>query len=203
MRYVYDFDSTLFSTERLWQAERAMIISAGFDPEVVDETGDQAARLGYSPRKHMEMLGMDADVIVDIIERFEVLLRDDAPSFVFADVIPFINARKDHSHSVLTIGDEGHQREKLLTSGIDKLIPNITIARPEETKASHLLRMLEQEQKLIFIDDNPTHLITAHEAKLPIDLVRIKRKGEYYAIEPHELDDVAWRVITSLSEIET
>lgn len=206
MHFVYDFDSTLFATQKLWEAWRQILISAGYDPRDIDAIGQQITPNGYSPRKHADMLGVDEVIADEMLARFEAIMRDESPSMVFSDVVPFVEARRAaHAQSILTMGDEAHQREKLSTSGVDRLIPSVLIAKPHDTKAQHLRDMLDRgSEPIVFIDDNPVHLERVHAAKIPVELIRILRPSETTLVEgPHRLDNEAWRIIASLEELDT
>lgn len=202
MHFVYDFDSTLFSTEALWQAWRGMLVAAGYDAETIDETGARITPDGYSPRKHADALGLDQVIAAELLSRFEAVMRDEAPSLVFGDVAPFVGQRTGHTQSILTMGDEVHQREKLTNSRIDLLLPRITIAKPHDTKTEYLKAMLAAGEEVVFIDDNPIHLVRVREAGIPVSLVRMRRPSEGSLVEgDHPLDHDAWRVVTSLDEL--
>ena len=203
MHYVYDFDSTLFATQKIWDAWRGMLLAAGFGEEAVDQSYQGILMHGYSPRKHAAALGIAPGHADDMVSRFNVILRDESPSLLFDDVAPFVEARKPHARqTILTQGDHEHQWEKMRASGVDRMLPNTVITSPDGTKIERLADMLDEDPTPItFIDDNPHHLVPVHQSGLPITVVRIKRPGETLAIAPHELDGVAWRVIASLDEL--
>lgn len=202
--YVYDFDSTLYATQRMWDVWSGMLATAGFDRAAVFESYQRIVPSGYSPRKHAASLGVDDTLARDLVGRFNVILSDESPSLLFGDVAPFLEARRHTAtHSILTQGDEEHQWEKMRASGVDRLLPNVVITKPDGLKVEHLADMLDKDSMPItFIDDNPHHLLPAYQNGLPITLIRMKRPGETLAAAPHELDDVAWRVISSLDELD-
>lgn len=203
MHYVYDFDSTLFSTQRVWDVWRGMLIDAGYAAEVVDATGAEITPKGYSPRKHAATLGVPEGAAADLLARFAVVLAEESPGCVFEDVRSFIEARRDgHRQTILTQGDEAHQWEKLRASGVDALVPRVVITKPDGTKVAHLAEMLAEGGEITFIDDNPCHLAAVRESGLPIVIVRMARPSEKLVADPHELDGVAWRVISSLRELD-
>lgn len=200
MHFVYDFDSTLFATQRIWDMWRDMLVGAGIDAEAVDAAYREIIPLGYSPRKHVERLGMDAAAADGLVSRFRDAMGRESPAFLFDDVAPFVSARRAaHRQTILTQGDEEHQWEKMRASGVDRLIPDAVITAPDGVKAERLAEMLRHDSSPItFIDDNPHHLVPVAESGLPVTIVRMVRAGETMAAAPHELDGVAWRVIASL-----
>ncbi len=204
MHYVYDFDSTLFATQKIWDDWRGMLLGAGLSGELVDQSYQAILPTGYSPRKHAQALGIATDRLEDMVSRFGQLLVDESPSLLFDDVAPFIEAKRaGHRQTILTQGDEAHQWEKMRASGIDRLLPNVMIAKPDGLKIELLADMIDEDvTPITFIDDNPHHLVPAHQSGLPITLIRMRRPAETLAIAPHPLDDVAWRVIASLDELE-
>lgn len=205
MHYVYDFDSTLFGTQWLWNVWREMLVGAGHTPEAVDEVYRAVLPTGYSPRKHGAALGMGSNRLDDLVARFDAILSDESPSLLFDDVAPFVEARKGtHRQTILTQGDHGHQWQKLRASGIDRMLPDVHIAPCGAPKTENLANLIDQDPTPItFVDDNPFHLVAAHQSGLPVSLVRMMRSSETLAIAPHELDDVAWRVISSLDELDS
>jgi len=202
--YVYDFDSTLYATQAVWEAWSEMLVGAGFDAASVFLAYQEVLPRGYSPRKHADALGMTNETADDLIGRFRAILTDRSPSLLFDDVAPFVESRKDaHRQSILTQGDEEHQWEKMRASGIDLLVPRVVITVPNGSKAERLAEMLaEDPTPITFVDDNPHHLTAVHASGLPVTIVRMMRPGETLAIVPHELDGVAWKVIASLRELD-
>ena len=202
--YVYDFDSTLYATQTVWELWSELLVGAGFDAASVFATYEQVLPLGYSPRKHTDALGIESGKAEDLIGRFGAILAERSPSLVFGDVAPFIESRRDaHRHSILTQGDEAHQWEKMRASGIDLLVPRVVITVPNGSKTERLAEMLaEDPTPITFIDDNPHHLTRVHASGLPVTIIRMMRPGETLAIAPHELDGIAWKTIASLEELE-
>ncbi|MEI6510951.1 MAG: hypothetical protein WCO25_02815 [Candidatus Uhrbacteria bacterium] len=202
--YVYDFDSTLYATQTVWEVWSEMLIGAGFDAASVFAAYQEVLPRGYSPIKHADALGVSDALRYDLIVRFRAILTDRSPSLLFDDVAPFVESRRDvHRQTILTQGDEEHQWEKMRASGIDLLVPRVVITVPDGSKTERLAEMLaEDPTPITFVDDNPHHLTRVHASGLPITIVRMMRPGETLAIAPHELDGVAWKVVSSLRELD-
>ncbi|OGL94644.1 hypothetical protein A2348_03405 [Candidatus Uhrbacteria bacterium RIFOXYB12_FULL_58_10] len=93
--------------------------------------------------------------------------------------------------------------QKIYASGIGSFVPDVQIAGLDRGKAEFLRDLAEESDgRITFIDDHTGHLVKAHEAEISVDLVRMRRPGEPHTLEIHPLDDVAWRVIASLDELE-
>ena len=60
---------------------------------------------------------------------------------------------------------------------------------------------LEGEGALLFVDDSPKELLAVVDAALPVKLYRIVRAGGMNDFV-HEMDDVNWKRIGSIEEIE-
>lgn len=204
MHYVYDFDSTLYATQTIWEMWNELLIGAGFDASSVFSSYQEVLPRGYSPRKHVDALGVSAEIRDGLIVRFRAMLTERSPSLLFDDVAPFVESRRDaRRQTILTQGDRDHQWEKMRSSGIDLLVPRVVITAPSGSKAERLAAMLaEDPTPITFIDDNPHHLVSVHASGLPVTIVRMMRPGETLAIAPHELDGVAWRTVASLRELE-
>ncbi len=202
--YVYDFDSTLYATQAVWEMWSEMLVGAGLDAASVFASYQEVLPRGYSPRKHIDALGLDDALRDCLIVRFGAMLTDRSPSLLFDDVAPFVESRRDaHRQTILTQGDRDHQWEKMRASGIDLLVPRVVVTEPSGSKAERLAAMLaEDPTPITFVDDNPHHLVAVHQSGLPVTIVRMMRPGETLAIAPHELDGVAWKVVASLRELD-
>lgn len=201
--YALDFDGTLFDIEVVWQGIVDRFVQEGLVVESVIEKGESLFSEGYSIRKHAQRVGLNNDSVEKITQELEQTLSEKGTTLVYPDVVPFLLSIPLELKSILTFGEEVFQKTKIRAANLESHIGNIRIAGPEYHKTAHLKEMLEVvEHPLVFIDDNPRELLAVHNAGIPVDLVRIRRKGARHAQSDHELDNEAWRVIQSFDELE-
>ena len=204
MKIVCDFDSTLYDTQVLIDAWLRVLEKYGVNQVRAIERIEEVIRKGFTLRGHAELLEIREPKIDELVADFEEWIKAESPSLLYADVIPFIDKNQENNNvSILTFGNSEFQHEKIQASGLYNYISDIRIACPERMKSVHLKEMLEEtNQKLMFIDDNPSELNQVYDEGLPITLYRMKRSNSFHAAEIHLLDGDAWTCISSLNEIE-
>ncbi len=203
MHFVYDFDSTLYATKRLWERWVEHLLPFGFPVDRIHATMEDLSARGFSCPGHARMLGVSEPDVQATMERFTKQLEEESPAFIYPDVLPWLAAQRELAipHSVVTAGDAGHQWLKINSSGLDKHLTDVRIANSETPKVQHLRDLLASSSgPLIFVDDNPKELQRVIDAALPVELIRIVRTNDFgdYA---HPGDDRSWPVIRSLDEL--
>lgn len=202
MHFVYDFDATLFKTASLWEAWKKVLLDFGAKEDEINEAGEELFGIGFSLEKHGESLGLEGKDFKKAIASFQKMTRDEGPTLVFEDVISFFEDNSEHRHSILTFGDHDYQHSKILACEIMEYLEDVRIAGPDQRKVEHLREMIETgSDQIVFIDDNPNELLSAHDAGLPITLIRMMRDGEKHAEEEHEFDEDKWMCVASLEEV--
>lgn len=198
--FVLDFDGTLYDTEVLWRRWADDLAALGIDERRADETANELFHRGFTLVGHASMVGIEGKKQERLVKAFEDWVQEVGAGVVYQDAPAFLQGRPS---TILTHGEEAFQRLKISASGLGQYVKDIRIAEPDYRKAKHLTQMLEStDTPLLFVDDNPSELAAVHEAGLPVELVRMRREGARHSGLDHELDDVAWRVIRSLDEIE-
>jgi len=206
MHYVYDFDSTLYATMRLWERWVDIIRRYGYatpDLTTVEKGINESLNLPFTPRRHGEFIGMASPHLDDAVREQDADVRLLGSSLVFDDVVPFLRNRHGaHRQSLLTFGDREYQIEKIDASGIRGLVGDIHIAGLDRGKAEILRELVERgSEPITFIDDHTRHLQFVHDAGLPVEIVRMRRPGEPHTPDEHPLDGIGWRVVSSLDEL--
>ena len=205
MHIVFDFDGTLFDTHALWQAWLDQLEQLGVNRDEADETGEELFKIGFTLRDHGEMVGLNGDELDQLVSDFEEYTRQESERLIYEDVSECLDAwGSDHSFSILTFGHPEYQNFKIEAVGLNDLVSDIRIARPERVKSMQLAEMLaESDEPMMFIDDNPKELQSVHDQGLDIELVRMCREGSRHCNESHEHDGNGWRNIHSLEELFT
>jgi len=206
MHYVYDFDSTLYATARLWARWVEILRKYGYatpDVTIVEKKLNESLGLPFTPRRHAELIGMIPSYIDEAVLEQDTDIRSLGSSLVFDDVVPFLEkGRSAHRHSLLTFGDSEYQMGKIDASGIHNLVGDIHVADLHHGKADILRELVESgSEPITFIDDHTWHLQFVHEAGLPVEIVRMRRPGEPHTPDEHPLDNIAWRIVSSLDEL--
>lgn len=204
MHFVFDFDHTIYDTDKLWNYWLDALESAGIDRETAKEKGEEIFGIGFTMFDHTNRIGLDLQESEDLTSSFKDFTFLESPDLLYKDVIPFVESKSiDHDFSILTFGDPDYQNEKIVACGIGEYIDDVRVARPERLKIDHLKEIVqENENSVVFVDDNPKELLAAFEVKLPLSLYRMNRPNSRHANSPHELDGVAWRCISGFDEIE-
>lgn len=200
MHFVYDFDSTLYATKRLWDVWADLLVPYGFSREHLLAVADEITPRGFSCPTHARTLGLGEEQIASAMAQFVQQLNDVSPGFIYDDVLPLLNAQRQAQirHSVVTHGDAEHQWLKINTSGLDQHLTDVRIANQDVPKIQHLRDLLATtDTPLVFVDDNPKELKRVIDAALPVRLVRIVRAGDFSDFA-HPSDDEHWEVIRSL-----
>lgn len=201
--YVLDFDGTLINTDVYWEWIVKQLLKFGHEEQKIRLAGENLFSLGYTVEQHALDLGLDAKQAREMAQRDRQHVHEHHVSLVFSDVNPFLSRYKGAQKSVLTFGDKNHQTRRVVASGLGAHIPDIRIATAQNSKASQLAALVEYSSvPIIFIDDDLHQLEKVHQKGLPVDLIRMRRPEQRNSLDDHELDNEAWRVIGSLSELE-
>ncbi|OGL98114.1 hypothetical protein A2304_03460 [Candidatus Uhrbacteria bacterium RIFOXYB2_FULL_57_15] len=91
MHYVYDFDSTLYATQRLWEQWVDMLHRLGFETPTLGEVERVFNEKGivFDPRRHAEYVGMDAEAADRAVRELRGLTDSLWSTLLFDDVLPF------------------------------------------------------------------------------------------------------------------
>lgn len=201
MRFIYDFDSTLYATGRLWEIWAEELATLGLSMEEIDRTGDELSKTGFSCPGHASMLGIEGEARDEVLRAYCDRWGKENPHMVYPDVVPFVT-RNPHTQMILTFGEPGHQEEKIGMSGLRRYIPDVRLASLQNPKHKQIQEIIETgNEPIIFIDDDPKELTAVHEASLPVKLFRMVRSKELIT-DPHPSDDLHWRVVRSLDELQ-
>jgi FMN phosphatase YigB (HAD superfamily) len=200
MRFIYDFDSTLYATGKLWHIWADELQACGLPLTQIEDTMKELSKTGFSCPGHAHMLGITGALQGELLRRYRNRWAVENKTMVFPDVIPFLS-NNPHNQLILTFGEIGHQHEKIEMSGLRAHVPDIRLASLENPKRKQLQELVDvSNEPLVFVDDNPRELAAVHEAGLPVELYRMIRPNELI-IDPHEGDDRHWRVIRTLDDI--
>ena len=203
MHLVCDFDDTLTNTTKYWNFWLDKLETIGIKREHAIEVGTQLLLGPFTLRGHLIALGVQEDVALSVLQDMELHLKEFGKSYIFSDIHPFLmKHNQTHSFSILTFGDESNQKWRIEQSGIAPLFERVSIADIVKRKVDHLSDLFKNSTtQIAFVDDSPHELNPVVDAGLPVKLFRIVRPGARHDYV-HEGDDVVWKRIGSIDEID-
>lgn len=145
MIYIFDFDYTLFDTEKFREKlSRAMGISREEFRQGEEKILEQGKN--YNLRDHLELLPEKRNLKTDTAFR-------NLEEFVYEGAVFLLEKLKESGEELilLSLGDSEHQKKKIQGSGMEKYFSQIIITEKKE-KANYLQPLANK--KVFFINDN-------------------------------------------------
>lgn len=195
MRVFIDFDYTLCNTDVVKADIRALPSVYGWDADRFFAAERAVTDRGhYSLRAHLLEYGISEAERSEIEHTF--LLR--APTWLYPDSIPFLQANAEHQFFVLSLGEPGFQHAKIIASGVSSYISGIDcVAEHKDIVIEEAI--VEGATQIMFIDDRPVHLDVVAQRFPHITCVRMSRPESPYLSEisaytMKTVHDLSWSV---------
>lgn len=177
MKIYIDFDGTLFNTDKFYQDYLDILNKYNISSLEIDEMKKEL----FTNRK------FNLDILTDyIISKYNIKnLKQEVESlynnsYVFEDVIPFLEKYKNYNLILLTLGDIDYQNRKIESSNLSKYFQDIIITDVDKSQLD-----IDYKDNL-FIDNNPKELIKFQNRGGKI--LRIRRIDDKYSVI--DLDNV-------------
>lgn len=177
MKIYLDFDGTLFNTDKFYQDYLVILNKYNISSFEIDEMKKEL----FTNRK------FNLDILTDyIISKYNIKnLKQEVESlynnsYVFEDVIPFLEKYKNYNLILLTLGDIDYQNRKIEGSKLSKYFQDIIITDVDKSQLD-----IDYKDNL-FIDNNPKELIKFQNNGGKI--IRIRRIEDKYSVI--DLDNV-------------
>ena len=177
MKIYIDFDGTLFNTDKFYQDYLVILNKYNISSFEIDEMKKEL----FTNRK------FNLDILTDyIISKYNIKnLKQEVEtlynnSYVFEDVIPFLEKYKNYNLILLTLGDIDYQNRKIEGSKLSKYFQDIIITDVDKSQLD-----IDYKDNL-FIDNNPKELIKFQNNGGKI--IRIRRIEDKYSVI--DLDNV-------------
>lgn len=177
MKIYIDFDGTLFNTDKFYQDYLAILNKYNISSFKIDEMKKEL----FTNRR------FNLDILTDyIISKYNIKnLKQEVESlynnsYVFEDVIPFLEKYKNYNLILLTLGDIDYQNRKIESSNLSKYFQDIIITDVDKSQLD-----INYKDNL-FIDNNPKELIKFQNKGGKI--IRIRRIEDKYSVI--DLDNV-------------
>lgn len=177
MKIYIDFDGTLFNTDKFYQDYLTILNKYNISSLEIDEIKKEL----FTNRR------FNLDILTDyIISKYNIKnLKQEVEylynnSYVFEDVIPFLEKYKNYNLILLTLGDIDYQNRKINGSNLNKYFQDIMITDVDKSQLD-----INYKDNL-FIDNNPKELIKFQNNGGKI--LRIRRIDDKYSVI--DLDNV-------------
>ncbi|MFC1663857.1 HAD family hydrolase [Patescibacteria group bacterium] len=161
MKIVFDFDHTLFSTRKFYQALVNSFGALGVKESLFQKTfkKSKGKSQDYKPYRQFKLIVKEKPELNP--KKLEKLFKkafSRSKHFLYSDVLPFFKKKKGSLDFILlSYGEDWFQREKIKTSKIEKYFKKIIITQDID-KVKPLKKILQDKEKIVFIDDNPKAL---------------------------------------------
>ena len=177
MKIYIDFDGTLFNTDMFYQDYLTVLNKYNISSLEIDEMKKEL----FANRR------FNLDILTNyIISKYNIKkLKQEVESlynnsYVFEDVIPFLEKYKNYNLILLTLGDVDYQNRKINGSRLSKYFQDIIITDVDKSQLG-----INYKDNL-FIDNSPKELIKFQNRSGKV--IRIRRIEDKYSVI--DLDNV-------------
>ena len=171
MKIYLDFDGTLFNTDKFYQDYLNLFQEYGLDEDLINNI---KLKLFKTTKFNLDILtnylvkeyNLDNNILLKVNNLYN-------SSYVFKDVIPFLEKYKNLEINLLTYGEYNYQLKKIDGSNLKKYFKDIIITDKDKSKLN-----LDYQNNL-FIDNNPTEIKKFLEVTK--NVIRIRREEDKYS----------------------
>lgn len=171
MKIYLDFDGTLFNTDKFYQDYLNLFQEYGLDEDLINNI---KLKLFKTTKFNLDILtnylvkeyNLDNNILLKVNNLYN-------SSYVFKDVIPFLEKNKNLEINLLTYGEYNYQLKKIKGSNLKKYFKDIIITDKDKSKLN-----LDYQNNL-FIDNNPNEIKNFLEVTK--NVIRIRRKEDKYS----------------------
>ena len=199
VKIIFDFDHTLFSAKKFYEALKVSFLKLGVEEklfqktyekskgkeEVYNDEVDISGNACYKPFKQFKLIiNKKPKIFLEKLkESFQKTLNK-ASEFLYPDVLKFLGDKKNKFNFVLLSYGEGEfQRKKVKKSKIGKFFKEIIITK-DVSKTKPFRKLVQGNEKIIFVEDNPKALFEVKRKFPKVTAVRINRGEGRYSKEP-------------------
>lgn len=204
MKIIFDFDHTLFATGKSYGFLKNEFEKIGVNNELFSKTFEKSKSKKdnyYRPSVQIKLIKKaEPEIkISDIKKKFQEMFNN-APRCLYSDVLPFLKKwRAVYKLYLLSYGEKKFQKQKIEAAKIKKLFRRIIITEDIE-KIRPFKKLFKNNEKIIFVEDNPNTLSSVKKKFKNVITVRINRGHGRYCQEPNN-KNIDY-LITNLKELE-
>lgn len=171
MKIYLDFDGTLFNTDKFYQDYLNLFQEYGLDEDLINNI---KLELFKTTKFNLDILtnylvkeyNLDNNILLKVNNLYN-------SSYVFKDVIPFLEKYKNLEINLLTYGEYNYQLKKINGSKLSKYFQDIIITDKDKSKLN-----LDYKNS-IFIDNNPSEI--EKFLRVSNNVIRIRRGEDKYS----------------------
>jgi len=204
MKIIFDFDHTLYSTQRFYDALKKSFYNLGVDENLFQKTFNQSKKTGkgYEAVEQVELICKEKPSVCknDLKDVFEEILGED---FIYPDVVSVLKDLKSYDLYILSYSKIDLQGEKISCSKIRKFFKEAYIT-DDDTKVSAMERIISKDEKAVIVDDNLEVLSKLKNKFSNLVTVRMNRgEGKYKDWPDNSEVDYSIRKLEELKNILT
>ena len=178
MRYILDFDYTLFNTEAMRQALIEALASYGVTEGWYRDTERQVKADGlYTLEAHLALLAKGG-AIEQLVETSMKVLEN-AEQFVYPDVWPFLKNIQEADVTILSFGSPVWQDRKIRDSGVGVFADHVITT--DGDKAESIQQYAGRE--VIVINDRGSEIDSMYSVMPQAKYIWLRRTGTPYVDE--------------------
>jgi HAD superfamily hydrolase (TIGR01509 family) len=146
MKYIFDFDDTLFhTTKNLREKIYGIYARYGISREKVIEYIENERARGFSLKRLLKHFSLDDNLHHEIMSSNQ--------DFVNKEILELAKKAGRENCFIVTSGDDEFQREKIKTAGLEPLFTEIVVALGSKKDAIERICEKFKNEPVIFIDD--------------------------------------------------
>lgn len=170
MKYIFDFDDTLFHTtrslrERIYDIYEKM----GVSTEQIRAYVEKEKRNGFSLKKMLRHFSLHDDLHGEIMK--------ENPAFVNKEILEFLKTLPNQDCFIVTCGDDEFQREKIKSAGLEPYFSEIIVVLGSKKEAVENICKRFPNEPVVFIDDRQ-HYFDDLDLKKYSNLKTVLYKGQ-------------------------
>ena len=193
MKIYVDFDRTLFDCDKFLGDLYALVNKYGITKEMFKECQNQCKKNGFNPYTILSLVKEKYQFDDKLYNEIDNLMNSTS-NYLYPDTISFLNYLNSLNYEViiLTKGNIDYQKMKIENAKLDNYYSNLIVTM------KHKGDLNIDYGKSIFVDDNPTEILSILNMK-PKLIIRVQRDDSLYSDILIDKDVLSYK---NLKEIE-
>ena len=175
MKIYVDFDRTLFDCDSFLGDLYALVNKYNVTKEMFKESQSQCKKKGFNPYLILDLVKEKYSFDDKLYQEIDKLMNKTS-KYLYPDSISFLEYLKSLNYEViiLTKGNLDYQKMKIINAKIDNYYDDLMVTM------KHKGDLNLDYGKSVFIDDNPTEILSILKKK-PKGVIRIQRDSSLYS----------------------